>query len=44
MDKNFQGYIAAIAMYDEDIVALKEAGATEVYSFILAALLVTPLS
>jgi predicted Kef-type K+ transport protein len=32
-DKNFQGHTAVIAMYDEDIEALKEAGATNVYNF-----------
>jgi predicted Kef-type K+ transport protein len=32
-NKKFKGHIAAIAKYEEDVVALKEAGATEVYNF-----------
>ena len=32
-EKNFQGHIAAIAMYENDIILLKEAGADAVYNF-----------
>ncbi|MDX2503210.1 MAG: cation:proton antiporter [Gammaproteobacteria bacterium] len=32
-EKNFQGHIAAIALYDEEIKPLKEAGAAAVYNF-----------
>lgn len=32
-EKNYQGHIAAIALYDEEIQELKEAGAEAVYNF-----------
>ncbi|WP_198263721.1 cation:proton antiporter family protein [sulfur-oxidizing endosymbiont of Gigantopelta aegis] len=32
-EKNFNGHIAAIAMYDDEITQLKNAGAEEVYNF-----------
>jgi hypothetical protein len=32
-EKNYQGHLAAIARYDEDIILLKKAGADEVYNF-----------